>query len=480
MLNIGYAARKIGLGGSALFSRYNNYSELIDTELEKSIDFKGRSYTDGDIQDWPEQLDYSLRQRTIRFRKLKVEDERTRKRFEPNSEELHAAMLETRREHAVHSIDINKFFQAGQYSTSQVKLRLSYFWLNHFTVGSGGTDFFHGDHWANNIAQRIDGKFKDLLYFSTVHPGMLNYLDNVVNIGPRSPKAKSCGVSAGTPECVVGLNDNLARELLELHSVSPAAGYTETDIRETAKVLAGWGRVFEKKWPDRIRDLSEPWVPDHAEPGGKVVMGKRIPSGKKGMRVLTDFLAEHEATMDHLSHKLLSHFVGSGYPKSDLLHLKSVWTASDGHLPSIHKAVLELAMKRKLGSVVWPSTWCFMVLRGAKADLVGGFAEVYQSTDLRYENNAENLLSEMGGSFFETRQPNGLSEDPKDWISTEYLSRKILFSSLIYDHKLNRRTTDAFINAMGFSRKLRETLGRIENDRERFIVAACSQEMLEV
>ena len=92
------------------------------------------------------------------------------------------------------------------------------------------------DYWKNAIYSFLDRSFSDLLYSATTHPAMLSYLDNIYNIGENSPKGKQCTSS----DCVVGLNDNLGRELMELHTVSPARGYTETDIHEAAKVLTGW------------------------------------------------------------------------------------------------------------------------------------------------------------------------------------------------------------------------------------------------
>ena len=115
---------------------------------------------------------------------------------------------------------------------------------------------------------------------------MLTYLDNVFNVGEKSKWARN----SKTDE-QIGLNDNLARELMELHTTSPSIGYTEEDIRQAAKVLAGWGDIFDEN-KDRkfskagIKDFHLAYFKDKAEPGEKVVLGKTYPAGIEALEML--------------------------------------------------------------------------------------------------------------------------------------------------------------------------------------------------
>ena len=197
-------------------------------------------------------------------------------------------------------IDKYKFFHSGCFGDAQIKLRLSYFWLNHFTVGEvRETRELIGNFWESTIVNGLEGTFSDLLYYSTCHPAMLDYLDNIFNNKH-------------------GINDNLARELLELHSVSPSLKYTENDIHNAAKVLAGWGITEKDRRKIKDLDWREPWLKTKAISGDKKVLGKTIPDGKSGLRTLTDFLSGHSNTIRHISSKLLRHFVGESFTDLDL------------------------------------------------------------------------------------------------------------------------------------------------------------------
>ena len=209
------------------------------------------------------------------------------------------------------------------------------------------------------ILANFNDSFSTMLYKVTTHPGMLSYLDNHISAGPNSNQvrwAKANGEQAG-------LNDNLGRELLELHTVSPSANYTETDIRNAAKVLAGWGAEPGRVSGDKLISLAErnkeikkrggtlnSWdyfKSDFAEPGNKTIMGKTFGEGKGALRKLTDFLAGHEHTIKYISFKLAQHFVSDNPTQPDLDHIESAWKSSNGNLDKIHTAVIERAIASK-------------------------------------------------------------------------------------------------------------------------------------
>jgi len=258
---------------------------------------------------WPEKYNFSIKQRFERLDKHityrdKVQAENI------DRQEKNKRVRASKEEANVDKYDVYKLWNSAIYDNDIFKQRLLHFWTNHFTVGGSNNwrNYVIGDLIYNVIYKNLNGSFDDLLYLVTTHPGMLDYLDNQTSIGENSIEAKSRRKKGKH----AGLNDNLARELLELHTVSPARKYSETDIRNTAKVLAGWGlfvgdfiELFNnhKKWRNisgntKLEEfVLEPYIKRRAEPGKKVVMGKTFPSGPKALRKLTNMLANDDFTL---------------------------------------------------------------------------------------------------------------------------------------------------------------------------------------
>ena len=370
--------------------------------------------------------------------------------------------------------DEKNFTNHAIFSKDHINYRLSHFWLNHFTVGYvGDNDTFIFNYWEEVIYKGLNGKFKDILYQCITHPAMLAYLDNTVNRGENSQAAKDCK----RDNCVVGLNDNLARELLELHTVTPSKGYTENDIKNAAKILAGWGNSFGGEHAD-FRDYSQPWYPYHAEPGNKVVLGLRVGAGERALRKLTDFLAEDDATINHLSSKLLAHFTTNS-AKSDVEAVAKVWRQTDGALPAIHRKVLEIAARSTVSNSPWPLTWGIRLCRMSRSNLFLGFDEDHDMRSPLQARAPHLIWPEIGMSFWSVRQPDGFSQDPSDWISTEYFDRRLRFADMVYTHGNPELGVDEIMDTQGVSTHTIELVSQGNSDREKFILFMCSPEMME-
>ena len=199
------------------------------------------------------------------------------------------------------------------------------FWANHFTVaGTKAATLGMVAPFENEaIRPHATGRFATLLRAATVHPGMLLYLDNAQSIGPQSRQ----GLRRGR-----GLNENLARELLELHTVGVRAGYTQTDVRELARLLTGWTVGNEQRpAPGFVAALHEPGV--------KQVMGRSYREGPQALdEVLTD-LARHPATAEHLAHKLVQHFVADEPPAALTKAVARRYQDTDGDLLQVADAL---------------------------------------------------------------------------------------------------------------------------------------------
>ena len=480
-MNLARVSRRIGLGAMEEFSSHTSIEGIIKRSLESHVVFKGLPSLHGAIEMWPSEKEFDLNQRIGRLVKRRTESDAIDKRKLSDQEREIARELNWKK-FSVDKMDQYRFFHAGQYATNQVKLRLSYFWLNHFTVGAKEvTPQLISDYWENVMLSGLDGTFSDLLYNAITHPAMLTYLDNIYNIGPNSPKAQKCGSKAGTSSCVVGLNDNLGRELLELHTVSPVAGYSEGDITNCAKVLAGWGNIFDKNsWSTKPADFRQPWDNNQSEPGRKLVLGKEIPTGKKGLRVLTDFLASHPDTKRFLSKKIITHFCGEKYAQDHSEQLVDLWTKTNGDLKELHSKVMEMSITSNEKVFLWPTTWCFQVARVTGANIAAGFNEIGEDNMRSHIIDPSRIMSEMGHDFWAERQPNGFSDLKDDWISTEHIDRRIRYAGLLFDFGRPEKDTNYIINQHIKMPALRNKLLSIGNERTRFIATLCSPEMMEV
>ena len=435
-----------------------------------------------DIKPWPKSLQPSLDEKAVRLRIHWETVKRERKKEGGYTEDARRA---NDRDNFTYKNDILKFSHRNVYGSDQLRLRLMSFWTNHFTIGSFDSREMIGHAMEEAILANFNNSFSTMLYKVTTHPGMLTYLDNHISAGPNSQEvrwAKAKGRQAG-------LNDNLGRELLELHTVSPSANYTETDIRNAAKVLAGWGidikgnplsSLMEQGGTTNLWDM---YKKNWAEPGNKVVLGKTIYQGKGGLKQLTDFLATHEHTVMHLSTKLAEHFVSDVPNKNDVDYIANAWRQSNGNLDQIHTAVIERAIASREPKFQWPMTWLFQVLRLSNASYFMGWNEIY--AEGLGKNNMEpmQIFNELGQNFWKERQPNGYSSKKEDWMSGEMFERRMRFADAIWTTDSQIQTTSTIMDRIGANqetRKLVKSLGGMSkrSKKNQFIALMCSPELM--
>ena len=236
--------------------------------------------------------------------------------------------------------------------------RLVMFWSNHFCVSAnkGPVRGMAGAYEREAIRPHVLGRFADMLIAVEQHPAMLIYLDNAQSIGPNS----RAGLNRGR-----GLNENLAREILELHTLGVGGGYTQDDVASLARILTGWtvGNL--------VNATSEPgkffFAPARHEPGDRTVLGKRYPDGglATGLDVLRD-LAAHSATARHIAQKLARHFVSDDPPIELVQRLEATFLKTGGDLMSVSRALLESpeAWEAQPAKVMPPYDFLVAVVRG--------------------------------------------------------------------------------------------------------------------
>lgn len=290
-------------------------------------------------------------------------------------------------------------------SAAPFRERLVWFWSNHFTVSQrqGGTAPLIGAFVREAIRPHVTGRFSDMLLAVMRHPAMLLYLDNAGSVGPSS----RVGARSGK-----GLNENLARECLELHTVSPASGYTQADVTAFEAVLTGWSVDMQADRPGFV------FRGNAHEPGDKEVMGRRVPEGEAGGLAALDFLADHPATHAHLARKLAVHFVSDTPAPAEVARLARMLQDTRGDL-----GVVSLALTGLPGA--WrPGT----KFRSPLDFAVAAWRALGVSPDPAASPRHHplgHMLAVMGQPLWRAPLPNGWPDRAQDWSDPEAMMTRI-------------------------------------------------------
>jgi uncharacterized protein (DUF1800 family) len=292
---------------------------------------------------------------------------------------------------------VERVAAAAQWITSATPFRerMVMFWTNHLTVSrrGGSVLYFIGDYTRTAIRPHIAGDFGDMLVAAIRHPGMLIYLNQNSSVGPNS----RTGLRRNR-----GLNENLARELLELHTLSPASGYTQQDVTEMARLLTGLGVSREKEPFNTI------FRPENHEPGDKTILGKTFPAGEEQVDAALRWLANHEATHRHLAVKLARHFIADDPPAAVVQRIFGVLRDSKGNLGATMDAVVDSpeAWDKPLSKLRSPQDFIIAAYRG-----VGAPADVART--------AVNYCGQLAQPVWMAEQPIGWPDRGEDWVSPE-------------------------------------------------------------
>ncbi|EPX82769.1 Uncharacterized protein putative in bacteria [Rubellimicrobium thermophilum DSM 16684] len=293
-------------------------------------------------------------------------------------------------------------------SEDALRERLLLFWANHFTARPKTTvaGILIAPYVEEAIRPHVAGRFADMLTAVALHPVMVAYLDQARSIGPGSIQGRQSGR---------GLNENYARELLELHTVGVGGGYTQEDVRQLALLLTGV----------TVAEGQTVYRPRWAEPGAETVLGRTYPAEADlatVQAVLAD-LAVRPETARHLARKLAVHFV-SDAPEERLVEaLAGEWLASGGDLLAVTGALLRhpAAWSPRKDKVKPPVDFIASALRalglGADFLLPLGFRETRRLL--------ANPLAVMGQPWQDPPGPDGWPEAPEAWITPQFMAARI-------------------------------------------------------
>jgi uncharacterized protein (DUF1800 family) len=275
--------------------------------------------------------------------------------------------------------------------------RLTWFWSNHFCVSAdkGGVRPIAGAFEREAIRANVLGRFGDMLLAVESHPAMLIYLDNARSIGPNSPAGRNRNR---------GLNENLAREILELHTLGVRSVYTQDDVTNFAKVITGWTIVPPRQDPQLGGTFT--FNPRMHEAGPKTVIGTRYDAGgvEQGRRVLAD-LARHPATAQHIAKKFARHFIADEPSPALTERLRKRFLDTGGDLKELTKALItsDEAWQAPRSRIKRPAEWIVGTLRALGVN----------PPDVRPIIQAQNLLGEP---LWRPPAPNGFADDNATWL----------------------------------------------------------------
>jgi uncharacterized protein (DUF1800 family) len=297
--------------------------------------------------------------------------------------------------------------------------RLVHFWSNHFAVSADKVQVLGlaGSLEFEAIRPHVMGRFFDMLLAVEQHPAMLLYLDQVQSVGPDSRAAKLAAARGNKR----GLNENLGREIMELHTVGVHGGYNQTDVTEFARALTGW-TVAGLARGAAARQIGANAAPgDFAfaealhEPGKRTIMGRAYAQDgeAQGRAVLAD-LATSPATANHLATKLARHFAGDDPPPAMIARLQNAYLTSGGILPAVYEAIIAspeawVAAPTKFKT---PWEWTVSSLRAVSAREIP-------------PQQATGALSELGQPTWRPGSPAGWDDIAASWAGPDALVRRV-------------------------------------------------------
>jgi uncharacterized protein (DUF1800 family) len=306
--------------------------------------------------------------------------------------------------------------------------RIVRFWSNHFAISVDKRIAapFAAPMEREAIRPHAFGKFVDMLFAVERHPGMLLYLDNAQSIGAESRMAENAGRRRGAPtkQRKRGLNENLARETLELHTLGVDAGYSQTDVIELARAITGWSVASPRDNGALTGNGAFVFRANAHEPGARYVLGKSYADDgeAQGLHILHN-LALHPATARHLSFKLARHFVADVPPPALVERMAHAYLSSGGELTALYRALIDddAAWMPNARKFKTPDDFTVSSMRATGLERDG---DIVASID---------LLERMGQPLFQSRSPAGFADTAADWSGPDALFKRVQAAQAIAD-----------------------------------------------
>jgi uncharacterized protein (DUF1800 family) len=306
----------------------------------------------------------------------------------------------------------------AQHTDTPFVERMVHFWANHFAISIQKplVTQLAGMFELQAIRPYVLGKFKDMLFAVEKHPAMLVYLDQQQSRGPNSPNVQR--QMQRQPDKKGGLNENLAREILELHTLGVRSGYSQQDVTEFARALTGWTLINSKqKGETNARYPGFMFNPRIHEPGSRIILGKSYnQSGVQQAEAVLADLAVAPATASHIANKLARHFAGDQPPETLVNKLRDSFMQTGGDLSALYRVLAEAPECRAPTSFKFKMPWEWLISSVRALDINLNQVKVAQ------------VMNQLGQSIWKPGSPAGYDDVTDSWLASNALMRRIEYA----------------------------------------------------
>lgn len=364
-------------------------------------------------------------------------------------------------------------YQVAVKTPESFRERLVHFWTNHFAVSADKPQVAALAATLENEAIRpnLSGSFAQLLLAVESHPAMILYLDNQASIGPNSKLAKRVARRQPDSERKLDSNENLAREILELHTLGVNGGYSQADVTAFARVLTGWS-IGSARGPLAGGEAGKFFFRENAhEPGLQTVVGRRYAEddAAQTQAVLRD-LASHPATAIHLATKLVRHFVADTPPDAAVQRIRNVFVDSDGDLPTVHAALTTLAQAWEAAPAKYKSPHEFVVSAFRGMEFIPLRAQQFVAP-----------FQLLGQRPFTPGSPAGWPDTAAQWDGPDALLKRIEWATQLGERVgANAQPLQLAANSLGatLSERTRTAIGRAASASQGVTLLLASPEFI--
>ena len=327
-------------------------------------------------------------------------------------------------------------------SPRQLQEVLVDFWFNHFNVFQGkGLDRVLVESYEREaIRPNVLGRFRTMLGATAKHPAMLFYLDNWLSVAPGF-KPRGIGKQAS------GLNENYAREVMELHTLGVDGGYTQQDVTELARILTGWTLLPQQAGRRRRVDVDSAPIyargqrqgdsifafdPERHDDGGKTWLGHSVaPGGQMEGEFALDVLARHPATAKHIAFKLARRFVADDPPPALVSRLAQRFLDTDGDLRAVMQSLVDSPEFRDSRPVKFKSPYQYVT----SAVRASGIATTNVKPLMA-------VLAQLGQPLYGCQTPDGFHDTEADWLNPNAITQRVNFATALASGKLPLQRVD--------------------------------------
>ncbi len=346
--------------------------------------------------------------------------------------------------------DLRARLSTAALSAQPLTERLALFWANHFTVSVAKPSVraLAGAFEREAIRPHTGGSFETMLQAAVRHGAMLRYLDNEDSAGPdsalvrrlarRLPARADAGDGMATDQAqqraprITGLNENLAREVLELHTLGVSGGgaayggwghYSQADVTAFAAVLTGWRVPVAELLLNPSATLASRFDPSWHQPGPKTVLGKRYAEGPEALAELLRDLALHRDTARFVSYKLARHFIADEPPPALVARLEQAWLGSQGQLPAVMAALVQA-----------PEAWLPQQAKlKTPEEFVISTVRLLGLGDTAFERAADAGIGQLGQRVHGAPSPAGWSDRAADWLGPDAVWKRVEWATRVAD-----------------------------------------------